>query len=87
MFRDDAEDEFISEQRELDFLLDQPLEGACLIAIRKIGIKLFEIGGSSAMGTSLDRVCDRRPDWPRCVSILSGRWNGIVKRRKGERAP
>lgn len=61
-----------------DELLDNPVGEATRQAIRKLGKRLHEIGGTKLMQDVLDRVANRAPQQSTSrTDIMDKRWDGI----------
>jgi len=70
----------LSEEDELTReIVNRPLRGACGLAIRLLGQRLFDLTGSTkAMGEAIERVANRDPKSYGCrVDIISTRWEGL----------
>lgn len=59
-------------------LFNDPVRAALVHAVRRLGKRLFEIGGLQAMQDACDRVSERDPrNWDRRTNIMDKRWDGI----------
>lgn len=58
---------------------DNPVEIACLLAIKQLGQWLFDaVGNTDEMRDSLERICARHSEtYGRRVGILDAWWNGV----------
>jgi hypothetical protein len=66
------------EESAVDHIIASPIEGAYLLAIRKIGERVFQQGGMARMHYVCDQVVNMDGTNPGLrASILDAHWNGI----------
>lgn len=59
-------------------LRDDPVRAALCYAVRRLGKRLYEVGGLEAMTDACDRVAEMdEAHWGKRTSIMDHRWNGI----------
>ena len=65
-------------QSPVQSLLDEPVPDALRLGIRKLGKRLYDLGGLDLMTTVLDRVARKDPSWRmKRENILDNAWSVI----------
>jgi hypothetical protein len=69
----------------IDRIIEDPIEGAYLLAIRKLGERLFRLGGIDLMQDVAERVSVRSRRHPNYRgSIIDHHWDGVGDARIGQ---